>query len=114
MEKLNKGIQLSKDKLKALSLRKLAPNVVTMLALCAGLTSIRYSLQENWERAIICIFLAGILDMIDGRVARMLKASSKFGAELDSLSDFACFGVAPAFFRWPASAWLVCFSVVSS
>lgn len=79
-----------------LPFRKIAPNIVTMLALCAGVTSIRYSVQEDWVKAVICIFLAALFDGLDGRVARMLKGSTKFGAELDSLSDFVSFGVAPA------------------
>ncbi|MCF8503253.1 MAG: CDP-alcohol phosphatidyltransferase family protein, partial [Rhodospirillum sp.] len=69
---------------------------MTILALCAGLTAIRYGLRAEFERAIIAIFLAAALDGLDGRVARMLKGTSQFGAELDSLSDFVCFGVTPA------------------
>lgn len=90
---------------KSLSFNKMLPNLITLLALSAGLTSIRYGLRGEWERAVIAIFLAAIFDGIDGRVARMLKATSKFGAELDSLSDFISFGVAPAvlLYMWTLS-----------
>ncbi len=82
MEKINNKLRLSKQKLTSLPFRKIAPNIVTMLALCAGVTSIRYSIAENWAMAVICIFLAAFFDGLDGRVARMLKGSTKFGAEL--------------------------------
>lgn len=91
--------------LRRLPMNRLAPNMVTTLALCSGLTSIRFSLQERWEAAVIAILLAALLDGIDGRLARLLKGSTKFGAELDSLSDFLCFGVAPVIllYRWSLS-----------
>jgi CDP-diacylglycerol--serine O-phosphatidyltransferase len=79
-----------------LSINRLIPNILTLLALCAGLTSIRYGLLGMWKEGVVAIVLAGILDGLDGRVARLLQGTSKFGAELDSLSDFVCFGVAPA------------------
>jgi CDP-diacylglycerol--serine O-phosphatidyltransferase len=79
-----------------LSINRLIPNILTLLALCAGLTSIRYGLLGMWQQGVVAIVLAGILDGLDGRVARLLQGTSKFGAELDSLSDFVCFGVAPA------------------
>lgn len=82
--------------LKSLSFNKMIPNLITLLALSAGLTSIRYGLRDEFERAVIAIFLAAVLDAMDGRVARMLRGTSKFGAELDSLSDAISFGVAPA------------------
>jgi len=72
------------------------PNALTMLALCAGLTAFRFAFNEDWEAAVLCIVAAAILDTLDGRVARLLGQSSRFGAELDSLSDFFAFGVAPA------------------
>lgn len=75
---------------------QLIPNLVTLLGLCAGLTSIRYALQSNFETAAALIVLAAIVDGMDGLLARKLNAASHFGAELDSLSDFVCFGVAPA------------------
>lgn len=92
--------------LKSLSFNKMIPNMVTLLALSAGLTSIRYGLRDEWERAVIAIFFAALFDAMDGRVARMLKATSKFGAELDSLSDFISFGVAPAvlLYMWTLSS----------
>ena len=79
-----------------LSINKLIPNILTMLALCAGLTSIRFAVHGMWKEAVIATVLAAILDGLDGRVARLLQGTSKFGAELDSLSDFVSFGVAPA------------------
>ncbi|MDA8232607.1 MAG: CDP-diacylglycerol--serine O-phosphatidyltransferase [Magnetospirillum sp.] len=79
-----------------LSINQLIPNILTLLALCAGLTSIRFGLHAKWEQAVVAIMLAAVLDGLDGRVARMLQGTSKFGAELDSLSDFVSFGVAPA------------------
>ena len=112
---LNGKIKLPKNKLSEIPFRKLVPNIVTMLALCSGLTSIRYSVQEDWGRAVLFIFLAGLLDGLDGRIARLLKASSKFGAELDSLCDFVSFGIAPAIliFQWclfdlPKIGWFFC------
>lgn len=73
----------------------LIPNIMTILALCAGLSSIRFAFNERWELATTFILIASILDGVDGRFARMLNATSKFGAELDSLADFVNFGVAP-------------------
>lgn len=76
-------------------LNALLPNILTTLALCAGLTSVRFSLQERWPEAVTAILIAALLDALDGRVARLLKGTSRFGAELDSLSDFMSFGIAP-------------------
>lgn len=76
---------------------KLVPNVITLIGLVIGISSIRFALDERWELAVYCVLVAGVLDGIDGRVARLLNATSPFGAELDSLCDFANFGVAPAF-----------------
>src|SRR6201995_5491736 len=76
--------------------RTLVPNVITLLALCAGLTAIRVAFEGRMELALAAIVFAALLDGIDGRVARMLKGTSKFGAELDSLADFVNFGVAPS------------------
>ncbi|ABD08062.1 CDP-diacylglycerol--serine O-phosphatidyltransferase [Rhodopseudomonas palustris HaA2] len=75
--------------------RMLVPNVITLLAICAGLTAIRLSTEGRMELAVAAIVFAAVLDGIDGRVARMIKGQSKFGAELDSLADFVNFGVAP-------------------
>jgi len=76
--------------------RMLVPNVITLLALCAGLTAIRLAVEGKLEFALAAIVFAALLDGIDGRIARMLKSTSRFGAELDSLADFVNFGVAPA------------------
>lgn len=75
---------------------RMIPNILTMLALCAGLTALRFGFDEKWEAAVACVAIAAILDSLDGRVARLLGQTSKFGAEFDSLSDFFAFGVAPA------------------
>lgn len=77
-------------------LRALVPNAVTALALCFGLTGVRFAIAEDWERAVAAIVIAAVLDGMDGRIARMLKGQSRFGAELDSLSDVIAFGVSPA------------------
>ncbi len=82
-------------RLKPLPVRSLAPNILTVLGLCAGLTAIRFALEGRYETAIFAIVVAGILDGLDGRIARLLKGASRFGAELDSLSDFANFGIVP-------------------
>ncbi len=76
--------------------RSLAPNAITVLALCSGMFGVRFALREEWESAVIAILIAGIFDGLDGSVARLLKGTSRFGAELDSLSDVISFGVAPA------------------
>jgi CDP-diacylglycerol---serine O-phosphatidyltransferase len=78
------------------------PNAITALALCMGLTGVRFAVGGEWEKALAAIVLAGILDGMDGRIARLLRAESKFGAELDSLSDNIAFGTAPALilFLW--------------
>jgi CDP-diacylglycerol--serine O-phosphatidyltransferase len=81
--------------LRGLPLRFVVPNVVTLLALCAGLTAIRFAIEGKFETAVLAILVAAVLDGVDGRIARALKGSSRFGAELDSLADFMDFGVAP-------------------
>lgn len=83
-------------------LTRLIPNILTLFSLCSGLSAIRYALQDRWEMAVIAVIFAGIFDLLDGRVARMLHITSKFGAELDSLSDLISFGLAPALtiYRW--------------
>ncbi|WP_142847831.1 CDP-diacylglycerol--serine O-phosphatidyltransferase [Telmatospirillum sp. J64-1] len=83
-------------RIKGLSFNRMIPNILTLLALSAGLTSIRFGMHDNWQAAVVAILIAAILDGLDGRVARMLRGTSKFGAELDSLADFISFGVAPA------------------
>ena len=91
-------------RLKALPVNSLVPNILTVLALCAGMTAIRFALQERWEPAVVAVVLAAVFDGLDGRMARLLKGATRFGAELDSLSDFCAFGVAPAFFVYHWSA----------
>lgn len=81
---------------RVIPIRTMIPNLVTFMAAASGVTSIRYSCQGHWHAAVIAILVACVLDGLDGRVARMLRATSKFGEELDSLSDFVSFGVAPA------------------
>ncbi|WP_114228368.1 MULTISPECIES: CDP-alcohol phosphatidyltransferase family protein [Sphingomonas] len=80
----------------------MAPNAITAAALCLGLTGVRFAIGGEWEKALASIIFAGVLDGLDGRIARLLKANSKFGAELDSLSDNIAFGTAPALilFLW--------------
>jgi len=84
------------QRLKAYSLAAMIPNFTTIMALCAGLTSVRFALSDHWEMAVASIILAALLDAMDGRLARMLGSTSRFGAELDSFADFVSFGVSPA------------------
>lgn len=97
-----------------ITLRQVAPNAVTAMALCFGLTAIRYGISGEWERAVAAIIFAGVLDGIDGRIARLLRGESRFGAELDSLSDAIAFGVSPAIilYLWslqsmPRFGWII-------
>ena len=99
---------------RGLPLRAVAPNAVTALALCFGLTGIRYAISAEWETAVTMIMIAGVLDGLDGTVARLVRGESRFGAELDSLSDAISFGVSPAIivYLWslhgiPRIGWLV-------
>jgi CDP-diacylglycerol---serine O-phosphatidyltransferase len=93
-------------RLSGLSINRLVPNILTLLALCAGMTAIRFAMNENFVGSVYAIIVAGIFDGLDGRIARLLKSTSSFGAELDSLSDFISFGVAPAavLYLWTMSA----------
>ena len=98
-------------------LRAIAPNAVTLLALCSGLSAVRFAIADSWELAIAVIVLAGVLDGLDGRIARMVRGESRFGAELDSLSDVIAFGVAPAvtIYLWslqymPQFGWTIALS----
>ncbi|MFU7528031.1 CDP-alcohol phosphatidyltransferase family protein [Qipengyuania sp. ASV99] len=79
-----------------LTLRAMLPNAITSAALCSGLTGVRFAIEGEWAYAVLAVALAGVLDGIDGRIARMLNAQSRFGAELDSLADSLSFGMAPA------------------
>lgn len=96
------GIGVEARRLGGIPLRAFAPNAITALALCFGLTGVRFAIGEEWDKALAAIIFAGVLDGMDGRIARLLRAQSKFGAELDSLSDVIAFGVAPAMilFLW--------------
>lgn len=89
-------------KVAGISLRAVVPNAITAAALCSGLTGIRFAIAGDFRMAVFCVILAGMLDGIDGRIARLLKAQSRFGAELDSLADSLSFGMAPALvlFLW--------------
>ncbi len=98
----------------SLTLRGFVPNAITALALCFGLTGVRFAIAGNWEMSLAAVVFAGVLDGMDGRIARLLRAQSRFGAELDSLSDVIAFGVAPAIilFLWslqdaPKFGWTV-------
>jgi CDP-diacylglycerol--serine O-phosphatidyltransferase len=97
MEKLpgQRPFEQRRRRFRAIPVRMLVPNVITLLALCAGLTAIRLSIEGRMELALGAIVFAAALDGIDGRVARLIKGQSRFGAELDSLADFVNFGVAP-------------------
>jgi len=104
--------------LRGLPLRVVIPNAVTSLALCSGLTGVRLAIGGHWEKAVLAVVLAGVLDALDGRLARLLKGTSRFGAELDSLSDVIAFGVSPAIimYLWalhdiPGVGWIVALSL---
>ncbi|MFT4001765.1 MAG: CDP-diacylglycerol--serine O-phosphatidyltransferase [Rhizobium sp.] len=83
-------------RLREIPLRLIVPNMITVLAICAGLTGIRLAFENRYELAVVAVLVAAFLDGIDGRVARLMKATSKFGAQMDSLADIVNFGVAPA------------------
>jgi len=99
---MERNWSMRRRRLRDHSINRLIPNMLTLFALCAGLTSIRFALDARWEHAVLAILAAAVFDALDGRIARLLDASSKFGAELDSLSDFVSFGVGPAvvLFLW--------------
>ena len=90
-----------------LHINKMIPNFLTILAISAGMSAIRFGLDNRWEHAALVILAAAILDALDGRIARILKGASKFGAELDSLADFLNFGVVPAMmlYLWTMHDW---------
>lgn len=100
---MDSDFRTRRGRLRGFSINRLIPNVLTLAALCSGLTAIRFGLQGQMRLAVIAIFVAAVLDAMDGRVARRLGVTSRFGAELDSLSDFLCFGVAPALVLYLAS-----------
>lgn len=111
----DKQAQMGSDpRLRQIPVRYLVPNIVTLLALCSGITAIRLGMDGRFELAVACVILAALLDALDGRIARALKGSSKFGAELDSLADFVNFGVVPGLliYMWSLNAlkslgWIV-------
>ena len=105
----------ARRRLQSFSFNRIFPNILTLLALCAGLTAIRYGVNGQWDRAAVALVIAAMLDGVDGRVARMLRSTTKFGAELDSLADAVSFGVAPAMlmYLWVMHAagsigWVLC------
>ena len=97
----------SRPRFAGLSFNRMVPNILTLLGLCAGLSAMRYGLEGRFGAAAVSIVVAACIDGLDGRLARLLKATSRFGAEFDSLTDFCCFGVAPAFvlYLWSLQAW---------
>ncbi len=111
-----------KERLQELPISRILPNMITLIALCTGLSAIRFALMERYEMAVIAILIAAILDAMDGRLARMLGSASRFGAELDSLSDMINFGVTPAvvlyissLHQWRGFGWaIVLFYVICS
>src|SRR5258707_13974807 len=100
---MDSDFRVHRGGLPGFSINGLIPNVLTLAALCSGLTAIRFGLQGELRLAVIAVFVAAIFDALDGRVARRLGVTSRFGAELDSLSDFLCFGVTPALVLYLAS-----------
>ncbi len=98
MARLSKRLRTRRrPRFKGPSFNRMIPNILTMLGLCSGLTSMRFALDGRFGAAAVAIVVAACIDGLDGRIARMLKATSRFGAEFDSLADFLCFGVAPGF-----------------
>src|SRR5438874_8929328 len=108
------GLDPRRRRFRRIPVRTLAPNIVTLIAMCAGLTAIRMAFEDRYVLALAAVVFAAVLDGIDGRLARFLKGTSRFGAELDSLADFVNFGVAPAIliYLWSLNSlkslgWLV-------
>lgn len=108
-------LHLRGPKLKPPVINRLIPNALTIAALCAGLTAVRFAMMERWDLAVFAVVVAGIFDGLDGRMARLLGGTSKFGAELDSLSDFVSFGAVPALLVYMSTlheiggvGWAVC------
>lgn len=98
MRKLRQRLRpRNRPRFKGPSFNRMLPNILTMLGLCAGLTGMRFALDDRFGAAVVAIAVAAAIDGMDGRLARLLKATSRFGAEFDSLADFLCFGVAPSF-----------------
>jgi len=105
---------LKNQRLKVLSISAVIPNIATLLALCSGMTAIRMAMLEKWELAVVALLVAAFLDGMDGRLARLLGSTSRFGAELDSFSDLISFGAAPAIVmymkglhKWGETGWCI-------
>ena len=100
-------MRMRRPRLRSLPVNSLIPNILTVISLCAGLTAIRFSLNGNFDLAVLAIVFAGVMDGLDGRLARLLKGVTRFGAELDSLADFLSFGVAPVFvlYHWSLNSF---------
>lgn len=96
-----------RQRLSGQSFNRILPNLMTLLGLCIGLSSIRLGLEGRYGMAVLAIAASGVIDGLDGRLARLLKATSRFGAEFDSLADFLCFGIAPALllYMWSLQPW---------
>ena len=96
-----------RQRFSGLSFNRMLPNLMTLLGLCIGLSSIRLGMDGRFGTAVLAIAVSGVIDGLDGRLARLLKATSRFGAEFDSLADFLCFGVAPALllYMWSLQPW---------
>ncbi len=96
-----------RQRFSGLSFNRMLPNLMTLLGLCIGLSSIRLGLDGRYGTAVLAIAVSAVIDGLDGRLARLLKATSRFGAEFDSLADFLCFGVAPALllYMWSLQPW---------
>ena len=96
-----------RQRLSGQSFNRILPNLMTLLGLCIGLSSIRLGLEGRYGVAVLAIAVSGVIDGLDGRLARLLKATSRFGAEFDSLADFLCFGIAPALllYMWSLQPW---------
>jgi CDP-diacylglycerol--serine O-phosphatidyltransferase len=99
--------------LKPVPIAKLIPNILTLIGLVVGVSSIRFALDSRWEMAVYCVVIATVIDGLDGKIARMLNATSHFGAELDSLCDFVNFGVCPALLTYLWSFQQYEFKVIS-
>ena len=111
MEKHQKNFKLVRDR----KTRMILPNILTLIGVCIGLSSIKFAIDEKYELAIIAVIFAAVIDGLDGRIARLIKGTSKVGKELDSLTDVISFGVAPAFimYFWTLNklgkfGWLLC------
>lgn len=112
---------IENEEARGIAFRAMLPNAVTALALCFGLTGVSFAIGGEWEKALGSVVFAGVLDGMDGRIARLLRAQSRFGAELDSLSDNVAFGTAPALilFMWslqlaPWFGWIAALALAVS